>query len=45
MCAALDLHEKSIHCVLKGTDGKIVRESKLPKDEEKILGIERTFGL
>src|ERR1700691_3936169 len=37
MYAALDLHEKSIQCVLKDADGQIVRESKLPKDEEKIL--------
>jgi transposase len=33
----LDLHERSIQCVLKDTDGKVVRESKLGKDEGKIL--------
>jgi transposase len=38
MYAALDLHEKSIQCVLKDDQGKIVRESKVVKDEEKILG-------
>jgi transposase len=37
MYAALDLHEKSIQCVLKDDTGKIVREAKLGKDEEKIL--------
>ena len=37
MYAALDLHEKSIQCVLKDDAGKIVRESKFPKDEEEIL--------
>jgi len=37
MYAALDLHEKSIQCVLKDDAGKIVRESKVPKDEERIL--------
>ena len=37
MYAALDLHEKSIQCVLKDADGKIVREPKVPKDEERIL--------
>ena len=37
MYAALDLHEKSIQCVLKDDTGKIVRESKFGKDEEKIL--------
>jgi hypothetical protein len=35
--AALDLHEKSIQCVLKDADGKIVRESKVGKDAERIL--------
>ena len=38
MYAALDLHEKSIQCVLKDDQGQIVRESKMGKDEEKILG-------
>jgi transposase len=38
MYAALDLHEKSIQCVLKDDQGRIVRESKMGKDEEKILG-------
>ena len=38
MYAALDLHEKSIQCVLKDDQGKIVRESRMGKDEEKILG-------
>ena len=38
MYAALDLHEKSIQCVLKDDQGKIVRESKLGKDEDRILG-------
>jgi transposase len=37
MYAALDLHERSIQCVLKDADGKIVRESKVSKDEEQIL--------
>ena len=37
MYAALDLHEKSIQCVVKDADGRIVRESKVAKDEEKIL--------
>ena len=37
MYAALDLHEKSIQCVVKDADGRIVRESKLAKNEEKIL--------
>jgi transposase len=37
MYAALDLHEKSIQCVLKDDTGKVVRESKVPKDEERIL--------
>jgi transposase len=36
--AALDLHEKSVQCVLKDQDGRIVRESKTIKDEERILG-------
>jgi transposase len=38
MYAALDLHEKSIQCVLKDDTGRIVKESKFPKDEEEILG-------
>ena len=38
MYAALDLHEKSIQCVLKDDQGKIVRESKMGKDEDRILG-------
>ena len=38
MYAALDLHEKSIQCVLKDDQGKIVRESKMGKDEARILG-------
>ena len=33
----MDLHERSIQCVLKDTDGKVVRESKLGKDEGKSL--------
>ena len=37
MYAALDLHEKSIQCVLKDDTGKVMKESKLAKDEEKIL--------
>lgn len=37
MYAALDLHEKSIQCVLKDDNGKVMRESKVAKDEEKIL--------
>ncbi len=38
MYAALDLHEKSVQCVLKDDRGKIVRESMMGKDEERILG-------
>jgi transposase len=38
MYAALDLHERSIQCVLKDDTGKIVRESKMGKDEDRILG-------
>lgn len=37
MYAALDLHEKSIQCVLKDDAGKVMKESKVSKDEEKIL--------
>jgi transposase len=35
--AALDLHERSVTCVLKNHDGRIVRESKTARDEERIL--------
>ena len=38
MCAALDLHERSIQVVLKDDQGRIVKESKMGKDEERILG-------
>lgn len=38
MYAALDLHEKSIQCVLKDDDGRVVKESKMGKDEDRILG-------
>ncbi len=38
MYAALDLHEKSIQCVLKDDEGRIVKESKMGKDEDRILG-------
>ena len=37
MYAALDLHERSIQCVLKDDTGKVVRESKMGKDEDRIL--------
>ena len=37
MYAALDLHEKSIQCVLKDDDGRIIKESKVRKDEDRIL--------
>ena len=37
MYAALDLHEKSIQCVLKDDTGKVMKESKVAKDEERIL--------
>lgn len=37
MYAALDLHEKSVQVVLKDDRGKLVRESKMGKDEEAIL--------
>ena len=37
MYAALDLHEKSIQCVLKDDTGKVVKESKMGKDEDRIL--------
>jgi transposase len=35
--AALDLHQRSVRCVLKNQDGRIVRESKTVRDEERIL--------
>jgi transposase len=38
MYAALDLHKESIQCVLKDDDGRMIKESKVRKDEEKILG-------
>jgi hypothetical protein len=34
---ALDLHEKSVQCVPKDEDGRIVKESKMVEDEEKVL--------
>jgi transposase len=37
MYAALDLHEKSIQCVLKDEDGRVIKESKMGKDEDRIL--------
>ena len=37
MFAALDLHERSIQCVLKDDVGRIVKESKLAKDPDQIL--------
>lgn len=37
MYAALDLHESSIQCVVKDSDGRIVKESKVGKDEGEIL--------
>ena len=37
MYAALDLHEKSVQCVLKGEDGRALKESKMDKDERSIL--------
>lgn len=37
MYAALDLHEKSIQCVVKDSDGRVVKESKVGKDEGEIL--------
>jgi transposase len=37
MYAALDLHERSIQCVLKDDTGKVVRESKMGKDEDRVL--------
>lgn len=37
MYAALDLHERSVRCVLKDDQGKIVRESKMGKDADSIL--------
>jgi transposase len=38
MYAALDLHKESIQCVLKDDDGRVIKESKVRRDEEKILG-------
>jgi transposase len=35
--AALDLHEKSIQCILKDNDGRIIKEMKTGKEEDKIL--------
>src|SRR5437899_10822166 len=35
--AALDLHERTVQCVLKDQDGRIVKESKTVKDEGRIL--------
>ena len=37
MFAALDLHERSVQCVLKDDVGRIVRESKLARDPDQIL--------
>ena len=37
MYAALDLHKESIQCVLKDDDGRIIKESKVRKDEDRIL--------
>lgn len=37
MYAALDLHEKSIQCVVKDADGRVVRECKVGKDEGEVL--------
>jgi len=37
MYAALDLHERTIQCVLKDNNGKVIRESKIGKDEDRIL--------
>jgi len=37
MYAALDLHERTIQCVLKDNNGKVIRESKVGKDENRIL--------
>jgi transposase len=37
MYAALDLHEKSIQCVLKDDTGKVMKESKVAKDEKRML--------
>jgi transposase len=36
MYAALDMHERSVQCVLKDNTGKIVRESKMGKNEDRI---------
>ena len=37
MYAALDLHERTIQCVLKDDNGKMIRESKISKDENSLL--------
>jgi transposase len=37
MYAALDLHERTIQCILKDNNGKVIRESKIGKDEDRIL--------
>jgi len=37
MFAALDLHERSVQCVLKDDVGRIIKESKLAKDPDQIL--------
>jgi transposase len=41
MYAALDLHEKSVQVVLKDDLGRVVRESKIEKEEERILELLR----
>jgi transposase len=38
MYAALDLHERSVQCVVKDEDGRIIKELKSEKDEDAILG-------
>jgi len=38
MYAALDLHKESIQCVLKDDHGRIIKESKTGRDEDRILG-------
>ena len=37
MYAALDLHERSIQCVVKDSDGRVVKECKVGKDEGEVL--------
>jgi hypothetical protein len=32
------MRKKSIQCVLKDNDGRIIKESKMGKDEQRILG-------